>query len=112
MLINSNSELKKSSMAFELKNGEVLLISKEDIQEIAMKVIVEMCSNNRSKIYLYKDTSIEKCNLLYKIVLEQKDKMSEDVRNNYFKAMVELIKDDEKEPISLEDDIKTSDYES
>lgn len=99
-------ELKKASMAFQLKNGEVLLISKEDVNEIANKLIVEMMVNKQNQIVMYKSTAVEKCNLLYKIVTEQKDKMDEAVRSNYFKVMVELIKDDAKELTTLKEEIE------
>lgn len=99
-------ELKKSSMAFQLKNGEVLLISNEDVAEIANKLIIEMMINKQNQIIMYKSTAIEKCNLLYKIVIDQKEKMTDDIRNNYFKAMLELIKDDEKELTTLKKEVE------
>lgn len=99
-------ELKKASMAFQLKNGEILLISKEDVEEIASKLIMEMVINKQNQVWMHKSTAVEKCNLLYKIVIEQKDKMSEDVRDNYFKAMLELVKGDEKELVSLAEEIE------
>lgn len=101
-------ELKKAAMAFQLKNGEILLISKEDAEEIANMFIVEMCLNNQNQVWMNKSTAIEKCNLLYKIVIEQKDKMSEDVKENYFKAMLEIVKNDEKELVSLQEEIGKS----
>lgn len=100
-------ELETASMAFKLTNGEVLLISKEDINEIANKLITQMMLSKQNQVWMLKSTSIEKCNLLYKIVIEQKDKMNEGVRDNYFKAMLELIKGDEKEFVSLRDEIKS-----
>jgi len=71
-------ELQKASMAFQLKNGETLLISKEDVNEIAEKVILEMILHKKNQIFMHRSTSVEKCNTLYKIVIEQKEKMSDE----------------------------------
>lgn len=99
-------ELKNASMAFELENGEILLISKEDIQEIASKLIVEMMLNKTNQVWMHKSTAIEKCNFLYKVIIDQKDKMTEEVRLNYFNTMLKLMKEDDKELITLEEEIK------
>lgn len=85
-------ELEKSSMAFKLSDGNVLLISKEDVTEIANKLIIEMMINKSNSVYMLKNNSIEKCNLLYKIVIDQKDTMSNETKENYFKAILEFLK--------------------
>lgn len=93
-------------MAFQLEGGEVLLISNDDVNEIADKLIMKMILNKQNQIIMYRSTAVEKCNLLYKIVLEQKDKMTDDLKQEYFKAMLELIKNDEIELTTLEQQIQ------
>lgn len=102
----SDIKLKRAAMAFSLQNGETLLISNDDVQEIANKLMLEMVLNQKHRVYMFKDTVIEKCNLLYKIVTEQKDKMTEDVRNEYFRTINKLILDTEEEEIPMEQDFK------
>src|SRR5882757_9655567 len=67
------NELKKASMAFQTKNGEVLLIDKEDIKEIAMKIIVEGSCTKQIVFMKEKDMSIQNADLLYNIIKTTKD---------------------------------------
>lgn len=91
-------ELKKSCMAFELKSGELLLISREDITEIATQLVVEMMINKQTHVHIHKGSSIEKCNLLYKAITEQ-PKMPKKIRDKYLMKIAALI-DDGKEEIN------------
>lgn len=96
-------ELKNNAMAFQLKTGDVLLISNDDVISIANRLVMEMMVNNQTKVFIEKSTAVEKCNLLYKIVSEQQDKMNDDVRQQYFKAIHELMHSDETKTITLEE---------
>lgn len=101
------TELEKSSMAFKLKDGNVILISDEDINEIATKLIIEMSINKQNRVYILKDTSVDKCNLLYKIVVEQKETMTKEVRASYFKLILEILKNNRDiEFKTLEEELK------
>lgn len=88
-------KLEKSSMAFKLESGDVLLISNEDVEQIADKLIVEMMIKKQNVIYMLKNNSIEKCNLLYKIITEQNDKITNAVRMSYLKQIHDLLKNDD-----------------
>lgn len=99
-------ELKESSMSFKLEDGSVLLISKNDITELANKLIVEMMLNKQNVIYSLKNNSIEKCNLLYKIIVEQKDTMSKTVKEQYLKSILEFISENDSELETLKDKIE------
>lgn len=99
-------KLKKASMAFELKSGEILLISEEDVNEIATKLILEMSIRKQNQVWMLKNTDVERCNLLYKIVLDQKDTMSQETREKYLNTINELLKNGSHEFESLEDILK------
>lgn len=86
-----NTKLKKSSMSFQLKDGTILLISNEDIQEIAGKIVLEAILNGNCKINISKNHSLEKCDLLYRIVREQGSSMDDEQKRNYLKAIYEFI---------------------
>jgi len=98
-----NIELKKASMAFELKNGETLLICKEDVNQIASQLICEMMINNQNHIHIHRGSAIEKCNLLYKAVVEQK--MSKAMREKYLLQISELIESDKTTSKTLEQEV-------
>lgn len=93
--------LEKSCMAFELKSGEMLYISNEDVQSIANSFLVEMMVHKNTNVYVNKRTSVKTCQLLYNIVTEQGNKMSKSLRENYLKAILELSENDEQEYISV-----------
>jgi len=105
--MNKYNELEKASMAFKLESGEVLLISNEDINEIANKVIVEMLVHHQNKVYLHKNTAKEKYDLLYTVYTEQKESMSEDMQDQYLKRILELFNENESTFITLEEDQKS-----
>lgn len=100
--MNPHVILKKSFMAFELKSGEILHISNEDVQSIANSFLVEMMVHKNTNVYINKRTSVKTCELLYKIVTDQGKKMSVSLRENYLKAILELSENDEQEFISVE----------
>lgn len=104
-MINIPLTLEKAAMAFKLSDGTVLLISKEDANQIANSFITSMLINNRHQVVLSKDTAIEKSNLLYKIVIEQKERMSNEVKEQYLKAILELIKINEIEEVPFEKEL-------
>lgn len=99
------TELKKSCMAFELKNGEILLISKEDVTEIAKKLIVEMMINKQNHVHIHKDNTIDKFNLLYKILTEQQH-MKKSLKEQYCKEILNTICEGDEETITLEEHSK------
>jgi len=99
-------ELKESSMSFKLEDGSTLLISKNDVTELANKLIGEMMINKQNVIYMIENKSIEKCNLLYKIVIEQKDTMSKNVKEKYLKSILEFISEDDSELKTLKDKVE------
>lgn len=103
-------ELKKACMAFKLENGEILLISKEDINQIAHELVVEMMINNQNHVHIHKSSTNEKCQILYKAITEQPN-MSKTMLNKYLGKIVDLI-DKEETTIktikkSIEDGEKT-----
>jgi len=84
-------ELEESSMSFKTEDGNILLISKNDVKELATKIVVESMINEKSEFYIMELEKKEKCNLLYKIVTEQKDTMSKKVKEYYLKAILEFL---------------------
>lgn len=88
--MSSYNELKKADMAFKLEDGHVILISKEDIQEIAMKIIVEGSLNKMCVFVSEKDMSIEKANILYNILRTEKD-IKPSIRDKYLSQIGMLL---------------------
>lgn len=85
------SELKRCDMAFQLKDGNILLISKEDINEIAVKIIVEASLRSDGvAIVVEKDRSLEKADRLYNILKSEKD-MKPELRNRYLKQIADTL---------------------
>lgn len=97
------AELEKSSMAFKLESGDILLISKDDVTEIANKLIFEMMITKQNVVYMLNNPNVEKSNMLYKMVVEQKEKMSEKMLTDYMKVILELLKTDESELSTLKE---------
>ncbi len=98
--------LEELSMAFKLESGEILFITKEAIEKIANELIIEMMINKQTAIYSLKNNNIAKCNLLYKIIIEQKGKMSKKLLDEYLTTMLELLKsDDDTELTTLKEEI-------
>lgn len=97
------AKLKSDELRLELKDGTIVTISDEALEKISDAAILNMMINCNSNIYIRRDSAIEKCNLLYKIIAEQKDKMTDDVRKNYLKTINTLISGNEQEDISYKD---------
>lgn len=89
------NELKKAAMAFELKDGNIILINHEDIQEIAYKIIVEASLMKTCTILKESDKSIEKANLLYEILKTEKN-ISPETRDEYLKQISFLLTKSQK----------------
>lgn len=82
--------LEKSCMAFKLKDGETLLISKEDVQSIANSLVVEMMVHNNTNVYIHKNNALKTCSMLYDIVVAEEKTMSKKLRENYLKAILKF----------------------
>lgn len=93
-------ELKDSSMCFELPDGQRLILSQKDINQIATQLLAEMMVNNLNHVHIHKSSNIEKCHLLYKAITEQK--MSKKMRDQYLMQISKLIENDSEttEPLS------------
>lgn len=89
------TDLPLSSMAFKLENGQTLLISKEDVKNIAMQIIVEGSVNKAFVLLSEKDTTLERADRLYKIMREEKD-MDADMKNWYLQQISDLLGCNEK----------------
>ena len=92
-------------MVFETKDGVQLKLTGEDVQEIATRLMVKMVGTGLNYFYV-QSTAVEKCKLLYQIVTEQRDKMSDEVREQYLKGILEFLKDGDIELTSLKDKVE------
>lgn len=86
-------ELEKSSMHFKLADGGFLLISKEDINQIADAVVLETMVKMSEQV---KQTGIDFGNLtqiakLENIINADKD-MPIDIKTKYYEKILSLIK--------------------
>lgn len=88
-------ELQKASMAFQLKSGDILWIDKEDVQEIAMKIIVQGTTTKQVAMVFEKDKSIEKANMLYDILKNGKG-VTDEIRESYLKQIGILLANTDK----------------
>lgn len=91
-------ELPESCMGFILKSGETFFIHKDDIKNIAGQIIIEGSMRKAIVIVRDKDNSIEKANMLYNILRNEKD-MKPELRNKYLKQIGELLSGDSRELI-------------
>lgn len=88
-------------MAFQLKSGEILLIDKEDIEEIAYKIIVEGSLQKTCTILRESNKNIDKANMLYNILKAEKE-MDSEIRNSYLRQIGELLSNNSKSYNDLE----------
>lgn len=88
-------DLKRACMAFQLKDGNFIMISKDDVREIAAKIVVEGSMIGTTVILREKDRSIEKANLLFDILKKEPD-MKPELRNRYLKQIGDLLSCTEK----------------
>ncbi len=96
----------QNQVAFDLKDGTRLLLHKEDYEtlttKIRMDVVVQMMLDCPDRVFIgskpHNDSKIES---LYKILKEQSETMSADMKENYLKAILELSKSDDVDAISM-----------
>lgn len=88
-------------MAFQLKDGNILLIDKEDINEIATKIIVEGSLNKTCVILRESNKNMEKANMLFNILKSEKN-IDDSIRNDYLKRIGELLSSNDKSYEDLE----------
>jgi hypothetical protein len=88
--MSKSIELQKASMAFQLKGGEIIWIDKEDVQEIAMKIIAQGTTTKQVVMLVEKDKSIEKANMLYDILKNGKG-LTDEIRESYLKQIGILL---------------------
>lgn len=98
-----SKEVERAEFAFRLKDGNTVLISREDCVDMAKQLVVDMIAYNHGRVFIEKDYTLEKCDRLYKIVVEQGGKMSDELRSSYLRLIHELIKESKTEFISLKD---------
>lgn len=87
------NRLEKSAMAFKLKDGTVLLIDNEDIEKIVEKIKVEMLYKQPEKILMITDPLKSRADFMYQIYKEQRDVMSDELREEYLKSILLLNTD-------------------
>lgn len=93
--------IKSASMAFQLKDGNILLIDKEDIKDITMKIVMEGAIQKTCVILREKDQSIEKANMLYNILKNEKN-ISQELREKYLLQIGELLSTSQKSYIGMD----------
>lgn len=84
--------LKQSAMAFQLKDGTVLLISREDVNSIANSIVTEMVCHCPERLFLPRNINESRVNMLYKVFQEQKELMPAELKQSYLKLILELEK--------------------
>ena len=80
----------KASMSFELKDGTTIHIAEEDVKAISDKIIVEMLINHQKKFM--DSVLIQKGRQLYDILEKEKDNMTNTMKKDYLKAILEFMK--------------------
>lgn len=90
-------ELKKAAMAFELKDGTILWISKEDCDAIATRIVLEGMVNGEVNITMQSDGNMKKAQELHQILTNEKG-MPPELRVEYYKEILRLYNEEgEKE---------------
>lgn len=80
-------------MAFELKDGTLLLIHNDDVKEIADKIFFSAILDiNNPNIMLNTpvDLNLERVKTIQEILSESED-ISDEIRQNYYKQMLALL---------------------
>jgi hypothetical protein len=90
----SNVDLPKSMMAFELKDGTLLLIHKEDCEAIGNKIAMVSALNAHLVVedYLKNKSQLSIGIKEVQQILEKYPDMDKDKKNEYFDVMIQLIK--------------------
>jgi len=94
------SDLPNSCMAFKLSDGNIILISKEDVHNIAMKIIVEGSLQKNTVFIKEEDLNFKKADRLYNILKEEKD-MKIELRNRYLRQIADLLSTSSKQLTDL-----------
>lgn len=95
--------LEKSCMAFKLKDGNIILIDKDDVKEIGRQIIMEHLVDKATIVLKESNVGIGKANLLYDILKTEKD-MKPEMRNRYLKQIGDLLLSDEKRYVDTRTD--------
>jgi hypothetical protein len=77
-------------MAFQLKDGSIILISNEDIKEIAHKIIIEAVGNGTVIMQQVRDTNAAKADTLIKLIASQSN-MPADIKLKYLEEILNLL---------------------
>lgn len=88
-------EMENACMAFKLRDGNIVLISRADVNELAAKIMVEHVIDNRITIQVEKCGPIERANYLLSILEKQKD-MKPEMRDLYHREILKLMMDKTK----------------
>lgn len=91
---------KQNQIMFQLKDGTVLLLHKEDYETIVMQikvqVMISMMKDWPDRVYVgnnHKTLVSDKIDKLYDILKEQKETMSEELKSSYLNIILELSKE-------------------
>jgi len=89
--VKIEAELEKAAMAFQLKDGSILWISKEDVNEIANKIIFEGLIDGKVQLSFNKDNNISKARELHDMLTREKG-MPPELRVQYYEEILRLYK--------------------
>jgi hypothetical protein len=87
----TEEQVTKIGMAFELKDGAVLVISDEIVKEIATKIIMNGILTDKVVLTVNKDDNITKAQQLHEILNKEKG-MPPELRIQYYEQILELYK--------------------
>lgn len=100
-------EIRKNQIGLKLKDGSEIVLNKEDydsiISQIRTDVVIKMLIEMPNSVYFETNANEKNIQNLYRIFTEQQKTMSEDLKNNYLKLILELSKSEQKSVISFED---------
>lgn len=94
-------ELEKSSMGFKLPDGSTFLLHNEDIKKIASELLIHIISLNQDRVFLLKDTALEKANRIYEIYQREKDDMSDKEKQLCLSKIIKFLTDNDYELTTL-----------
>lgn len=84
------NEIIEKGIVFQLRDGNTIIISDRDAQDIASKIMVQHIIDNKVIYQVSKDSSIERAEYLRK-VMEQEKEMKEEMKEAYYGAILRLI---------------------
>lgn len=91
MKLEGKVTLENSAMAFQLKDGNVVLISQEDISEMAAKIIAfGLVHTGGITLIANKDTNATKADTLIRLIASQPN-MPEDLKRQYLEEILKLL---------------------